>query len=338
MTGDVCVLLPTYDEAATVADVVTDFRDHGFTNILVIDGGSTDDTRDCARKAGARVEIQSGSGKGQAIREAVREHVTTDYVLMADADGTYRASDADAMLEPLRGGTAEHVIGDRFADMHDDAMTGLNRVGNTIFNGLFSLIHREDFGDILSGYRAFTVDSFERLRLSADGFGLETELAVECARHGVRTTVVPITYLPRPDGSNTNLHPVRDGGIILMAIYRQAKTSNPLFYFGSAGAVSGVAGAIIAAYVAWDWFANGISHNVLALVAGVGVILGVQLLIFGVLSDLLVTLHGETLDRVEALEREVDSAGAATADGPTGDDATDTSDSEGQDRADPPEQ
>ncbi|MFC6795981.1 S-layer glycoprotein N-glycosyltransferase AglJ [Halobaculum halobium] len=312
MTDDVCVLLPTYDEAATVADVVTEFRDHGFTNILVIDGGSTDDTRERARDAGARVEIQSGSGKGQAIREAVREHVDAEFVLMADADGTYRASDADAMLEPLRSGTAEHVIGDRFADMHDDAMTGLNRVGNTIFNSLFSLIHREDFGDILSGYRAFTVDSFKRLRLSADGFGIETELAVECARHGVRTTVVPITYLPRPDGSNTNLHPVRDGGIILMAIYRQAKTSNPLFYFGSAGVASGLAGGLVAAYVAYDWFANGISHNVLAIVAGVGVILGVQLLIFGVLSDLLVTLHGETLDRVEALEREM-PAGADTS-------------------------
>jgi len=336
MTDDVCVLLPTYNEAATVADVVTDFRDQGFTNILVIDGGSTDDTRERAREAGARVEIQSGTGKGQAIREAVREHVTTDYVLMADADGTYRASDADAMLEPLREGTAEHVIGDRFADMHEDAMTGLNRAGNTIFNSLFSLIHREEFGDILSGYRAFTRDSFKRLRLSADGFGIETELAVECARHGVRTTVVPITYLPRPDGSNTNLHPVRDGGIILMAIYRQAKTSNPLFYFGSAGVASGLAGALVAAYVGYDWFVNGIPHNVLAIVAGVGVILGVQLLIFGVLSDLLVTLHGETLDRVEALEREVDSAGAAPADGSTADDVADAS--EREERADPPEQ
>jgi len=335
MTDDVCVLLPAYDEAATVADVVTDFREHGFEDVLVIDGGSTDDTREHARDAGARVEVQSGSGKGQAIREAVREHVDAEVVLMVDADGTYRASDADAMLEPLRSGTAEHVIGDRFADMHEGAMTGLNRVGNSIFNGLFSIIHREDYGDILSGYRAFTVDSFRRLRLSSDGFGIETELAVECARHGVRTSVVPITYLPRPDGSNTNLHPVRDGGIILMAIYRQAKTSNPLFYFGSAGAVSGVAGAIIATYVAYDWFANSISHNVLALVAGVGIILGVQLLIFGVLSDLVVTLHGETLDRVEALERESDPADVASRRSSTVD-APD--DSEGQDRADPPEQ
>ena len=335
MTDDVCVLLPTFNEAATVADVVTDFRDHGFTDVLVIDGGSTDDTRDLAREAGARVEIQSGSGKGQAVREAVRDHVDAEYVLMADADGTYRAEDADAMIEPLRDGTAEHVIGDRFADMHEDAMTGLNRAGNGIFNGLFSLIHRAEYGDILSGYRAFTVESFRRLRLAADGFGIETEMAVECARHGVRTVVVPITYLPRPSGSNTNLHPVKDGGIILMAIYRQAKTSNPLFYFGSASVVAGLSGALVAAYVAYDWFVNGIPHNVLAIVAGVGIILAVQLLIFGVLSDLLVTLHGETLDRVERLE------GAVAVEGGSDDRGTaagDAADSEGKERADPPEQ
>ncbi|UIP01073.1 S-layer glycoprotein N-glycosyltransferase AglJ [Halobaculum sp. CBA1158] len=342
MTDDVCVLLPTYDEAATVADVVTDFREHGLENVLVIDGGSTDDTRELAREAGARVEIQSGSGKGQAIREAVREHVTSEYVLMADADGTYRASDAEAMLEPLREGTAEHVIGDRFADMREGAMTRFNRLGNAVFNGLFSVIHREDYGDILSGYRAFTVESFERLRLAADGFGIETELAVECARHGVRTTVVPITYLPRPSGSNTNLHPVKDGGIILMAIYRQAKTSNPLFYFGSAGVASGLAGTGVAAYVAYDWFVNGIPHNVLAIVAGVGLILGVQLLIFGVLSDLVVTLHGETLDRVERLEREVDDAlGQGDADSEARESAEGepiAAELEGKDRTDPPEQ
>ncbi|WP_435144656.1 S-layer glycoprotein N-glycosyltransferase AglJ [Halobaculum sp. P14] len=298
----VCVLLPTYNEAETVGDVVRDFRDHGFSNVLVIDGDSDDGTRERAVEAGARVAVQSRTGKGQAIREAVSEHIDAEYVLMADADGTYRAADADDMLAPLFDGSAEHVIGDRFADMEAGAMTGFNKVGNAVFNWLFRNIHGEDFADILSGYRAFTRESFERLQLSADGFGIETELSVECARHGVDTTVVPITYLPRPDGSNTNLHPVRDGGIILMALYRQAKTSNPLFYFGSAGVLSGAVGVAVAGYVAYDWFANGVSHEVLAIAAGIALIFGVQLVMFGVLSDLLVTLHRETLDRLEDKE------------------------------------
>ncbi|KPN30676.1 glycosyltransferase AglJ [Halolamina pelagica] len=207
----VTVLLPTYDEAATIGDVVDGFREHGFDDVLVIDGDSGDGTREIAREHGARVETQSASGKGQAIREAVREHIDREYVLMADGDGTYRPEDADAMLAPLEEGY-DHVIGDRFADMEDGAMTRLNRIGNGLINWLFGTIHREEFTDILSGYRAFSRSSFERLHLSAEGFGIETEMAVECAKQGIPTTVVPITYLERPAGSNTNLHPIRDGG------------------------------------------------------------------------------------------------------------------------------
>jgi dolichol-phosphate mannosyltransferase len=290
-----CVLVPTLDEAETIGDVVADFRDAGYGNVLVMDGGSTDGTRKRATEAGARVVEQSGSGKGQAVREAVSEHVDAAYVLMLDGDGTYRAADAEAMLDPLRAGEAEHVIGDRFADMRSGAMTTLNRIGNRLINGAFGAIHGESFGDILSGYRAFTRDSFDRMHLTADGFGIETEMAVECAKRGVPTTVVPITYLPRPSGSNTNLHPVRDGGIIILELYRQAKTNNPLFYFGSIGTVSTITGGLLAAYVGVEWVTRRVSHEVIAVVAAFAILVGVQLLMFGVLADLILSLHRERL-------------------------------------------
>jgi dolichol-phosphate mannosyltransferase len=298
----VCVLLPAYEESETVGTVVADFREAGFDDVLVVDGGSTDGTRAVAREEGARVEIQSGQGKGQAIREAVREYVDKPYVLLADADCTYQVEDAAAMLEPLFSGEAEHVIGNRYGNIHEDAMTRFNDLGNSIFNWLFRVINGEDFVDILSGYRAFTVESFERLQLRADGFGIETEMSVECARHSIPVTVVPITYMPRPDGSSTKLHPLKDGWIILAALYRKAKTSNPLFYFGTVGVVSGVAGAGIEAFVAYDWFVNRTPHEVLAFAGGTLIILGIQFLIFAVLSDLVVTLHNELLDRIETVE------------------------------------
>jgi dolichol-phosphate mannosyltransferase len=291
----VCVLVPTLDEGETIGDVVRDFRDAGYGNVLVIDGGSTDDTQAVAREAGARVVEQSGAGKGQAVREAVREHVDAEYVLMLDGDGTYEADDAEAMLEPLLTGEADHVIGNRFADMRSGAMTLLNRIGNRLINGAFGVIHGESFGDILSGYRAFTRDSFEEMHLTADGFGIETEMAVECAKRGIATTVVPITYYPRPAGSNTNLHPIRDGGIIFLELYRRAKTNNPLFYFGSLGTVSTATGFLVALYVGVEWVTRGISHEVLAVVAAFAILVGVQLLMFGMLADLILSLHREQL-------------------------------------------
>ncbi|WP_224336168.1 S-layer glycoprotein N-glycosyltransferase AglJ [Haloprofundus halobius] len=301
--ADVCVLLPTYDEAETIGEVVDGYRAEGFSDILVIDGHSTDGTRDIARQHGARVETQSGTGKGQAIREAM-QYIDAPYVLMADGDGTNPPSDAGAMLEPLDRGY-EHVVGNRFADMRSGAMTGLNKLGNRIVNRAFAYIHGEDFVDILSGYRAFTRDSFERLQLTADGFGIETEMSIECAKRDVSTAVVPVTYHPRPDGSDTNLRPFRDGSVIFLELYRRAKTNNPLFYFGSIGTLSTLTGVFLAFYVAYEWFVPPrTSHEVIALGAAAGILFGVQLLIFGVLADMILTFHREQLRRIGELDGE----------------------------------
>ena len=305
---DVCVLVPTYNEAATVASVIERVRTEGFETVLVIDGGSTDGTRELAREAGARVIRQSGSGKGQAVREAV-EAINQPHVLMLDGDATYRPEQAHRLVEPLLEGRAEHVIGNRFADLRPGAMTRLNTAGNRIINAAFSVIHGRNLQDILSGYRAFTRASFSRLSLGADGFGIETELAVECVRRDVQTAVVPVTYEPRPEGSETNLRPIRDGANIIARLYQMARATNPLFYFGSVGAVSGLIGVALALYVAVDWFVYGIAHNVIALAAGVSVLFAVQLVMFGVLSDLIVTTTHEQNRRLERIADAVERDG-----------------------------
>jgi glycosyltransferase (TIGR04182 family) len=303
---DVCVLLPAMDEVETVARVVEAFRDAGIDDVLVVDGGSTDGTRAAAREAGARVVEQSGRGKGQAVREAVRDHVDAPYVVMADADATYDAADVDAMLDPLFAGEAEHVIGNRFADMRPGAMTRLNRIGNRLINLAFRVIHGESYRDILSGYRAFARESFLRLHLTADGFGIETEMAVECVKQGIDTCVVPVTYAPRPEESETNLRPFRDGGIILLTLYRMAKTSNPLFYFGSVGVLLLLLGGVLGTYVAFEWVTTRTSHEIVAFVAGFLVLLGIQLGIFGMLSDMVVSLHQEQMRRLDRLDEDID--------------------------------
>ncbi|MFQ3284274.1 MAG: glycosyltransferase (TIGR04182 family) [Natronomonas sp.] len=305
---DVCVLIPTLDEAATVGEVVSGFRDAGFDDVFVIDGGSEDGTRAVAEDHGARVRTQSGAGKGQAVREALN-YIEKPYVLMADGDGTYRPEDADAMLEPLFDGRADHVIGDRFADMDPGAMTKLNRVGNRLINRLFAAVHGRALRDILSGYRAFTRESIERFRLEADGFGIETELAAECVRQGVDTHVVPIRYLARPDSSETNLRPLADGGRIVLTLYTLAKTNNPIFYFGSASALGTLAGLSVAGFVAYRYFIVGVSHEVLALLAAFLVLLSVQLLMFGFLTDVLVSVSREQtrqLDEIADRLREIE--------------------------------
>jgi len=304
----VCVLVPTYNEAETIRGVIERFQSAGYDNLLVVDGNSTDGTRELAREAGARVVEQSGTGKGQAVREGVGV-ITEPYVLLVDGDSTYRPEEADRLLAPLFDGQAEHVIGNRFADMRPGAMTRLNKLGNRIINRVFGFIHGRYLTDILSGYRAFTRDSFQRLSLSADGFGIETEMAVECVRRDVRTAVVPVTYEPRPEDSETNLRPFRDGANIVVRLYQMARTNNPIFYFGSIGVVSALAGAVLAGFVAYRWLARGISHEVLALAAGVALLFGVQLVMFGVLSDLIVTANREQTRQFERIADQLERLG-----------------------------
>lgn len=310
---DVCVLLPTLDEAETIGAVIEGFREEGLENVLVVDGRSTDGTPEIAADHGARVVEQSGVGKGQAVREGLGL-IDEPYVLMADGDGTYRPQDAHAMLEPLLSGACEHVIGDRFADMEQGAMTRLNKVGNGLINRSFRAIHGQDLQDILSGYRAFTMASVEQFDLNSDGFGVETELAVECVKHGIQTEVVPIRYEARPGDSEPNLHPIKDGGVILLTLYRLAKTHNPLFYFGSIGVLATLIGGLLATYVGVEWVTQRVSHEVIAVVAAFSILLGIQLVIFGVLSDVIVSLHREQANRIERLAGSIDDRRDASRD------------------------
>lgn len=297
---DVCVLIPTFNEASTIGTVVDGFIEQGYTNVLVIDGGSTDDTQEVAATHGARVIEQRRSGKGQAVREGL-EYIDTEYIVLVDGDSTYDPADADRLLTPLREGRAEHVIGDRLAKLNEKAMSRLNRFGNRLINGVFTVIHGRDFKDILSGYRAFTRETLERIRLSADGFTIETELAVASVKHQIPTAVVPIGYAPRPADSETNLDPIRDGGRIIHALYSLARMNNPVFYFGTVGGLSVLFGVIIGAFVGYEWFIYHISHEALAVVSAFAILLGVQLFMFGVLSDMVLAVNREHTRQVQAL-------------------------------------
>jgi dolichol-phosphate mannosyltransferase len=228
-TDEVTVLVPTYNEEPTVGEVVGGFADQGYDDVLVIDGGSDDDTQKVAEEAGARVVEQSGTGKGQAVREAIHEHLGRPYVVMIDGDGTYLPSEVERVLAPLSDG-ADHVLGNRLGN--PEAFTRLNYAGNRIFNREFRLAHGQQLGDILTGYRAFTLESARELTLTEEGFGIETEMCAEALGAGQRVETVDITYLERPEDSEEKLHPVLDGARIGYVVYRTTRRTRPAFFYG----------------------------------------------------------------------------------------------------------
>lgn len=299
--SDVCILIPTLNEAATIGQLIKDFKQEGFSNILVIDGNSKDGTGDIAGAEGAKVIMQTGKGKGQAMIQAFGL-IDSPYVVMLDGDGTYLASEAPFLLEPIFEDRADHVIGNRLKNYSKGAFTRLNLIGNRLINLFFDIAYGVRLKDILSGYRAFTLESIRELELNKTGFEIETEISIECILKKQRVEEVPITYLPRAEKGGTKLNPVKDGLRIGSTIYRLVKVHNPMFYFGIIGSVFILAGLFTGGFVIIQWL-QGITRIPLSVLTALLIIFGLQMYIFGILSDFILTLHRQTIQLIQELNK-----------------------------------
>ena len=213
---------------------------------------------------------------------------------MIDGDGTYLPEEVSKILEPVTTGIADHVIGNRFSNYQKDAFTRLNLFGNRILNKIFGFAYGVWLEDILSGYRAFNYDAIKQIELNRTGFEVETEITVECVKKDLKIVEVPITYLARVRGAATKLKPMRDGFRIASTIYLLAKTHNPLFYFNIIGGVFIASGLLIGVYVVDEWLKN-ITHIPLTILATLLIVIGIQMFIFAILSDLIVSVHKENM-------------------------------------------
>jgi len=295
---EVCILIPTLNEGLTIGNIVREFTALGYTHILVIDGKSTDTTVKNAREAGATVRTQSGKGKGNAIIEAF-EVIEQPYILMLDGDGTYSAKDAEKMLTPLFLGF-DQVIGDRLINAEEGSFSHINLFGNHMLNLLFKVAHSRDLHDILSGYRAFTKLAILQMHLKEKGFEIETEISVESVRNGQRVMVVPIKYSRRP-GTATKLSPFHDGFKIVSTIYRLARVNNPMFYFGMMGLFTTTIGLLVGVYVVMEWLQH-IDHIPLTILTVLLIVVGIEIFMFGMISDMLLIFHREIIREIQLLQ------------------------------------
>ncbi|RLI76854.1 TIGR04182 family glycosyltransferase [Archaeoglobales archaeon] len=297
----VCILIPTLNEEDSIGDVIDGFIREGFDNILVIDGGSMDKTREIAKSKGAKVVVQSGKGKGQAVSEAF-QILDDEIVVLVDGDGTYLPSEAKNLIEPIEKGIADHVVGNRFARFERGAFTRLNLIGNKLLNFFFRLSYGIELHDILSGYRALKREVYKNVELKKEGFEIETELTVETLAKGFRIVEVPITYKKR--GGKTKLNPIKDGFRIAATIYSLIKRYSPARYFYFVGTLLIFAGFLLGLYVTVEWFKD-VSHSLLAVLTALLVISGLQVLIFGVISEFVFKGNAEMRREMMLLKNEV---------------------------------
>ena len=277
---DIAVIIPTLNEGACITDVVNGFR-RLVKKVYVIDAGSQDGTADKAAAAGATIIHQRGRGKGAAVRQALREIDAEIYVLV-DGDSTYSASDLPLLLEPIKSGAADMVVGVR----DRKSVPAFNKLGNSLFNIFISLAYRRRLRDILSGYRAFTRRLARSIRLTRDWFETETEMTVETLEKGLRIEEVPIKYGERI--GRTKLRPLHDGWRIGITMLSMIRDYRPLMVFMSLAAVFLVAGLIGGGLVLDEWLNTGkFVHIGTGLMSALSILLGVQFFSIGMLADML---------------------------------------------------
>jgi len=193
----VTALIPAHNEAARIADTVgalASIPEVG--DILVIDDGSSDDTAAVARAAGARVLVlERNMGKGEALNRGAAV-VTTEVVLLLDADLGASAAEGRKLLLPILRGEADMTVG-RFPPARRRGgfglVKGLARTGIRLYTGL-------QMESPLSGQRAMTRRVMERLLPFASGYGVEVGLTIRAARCGFRVAEVPVQMTHQETG------------------------------------------------------------------------------------------------------------------------------------------
>lgn len=200
---EVSIILPALNEEKTIGKVIDEvpmeeIEGKGYrAEIIVVDNGSADRTREIAEAKGARIVTEPRRGKGRAVRTAFKS-VSGDFVFMIDADFTYPATYIPQMLKLLEG-KYDVVLGSRLKGQREEgAMTRLNLVGNLLLALLADLLYRTRISDPCSGLWGFRGRVVRTLKLDAVGFELEANMLIEIAKKGYRIGEVPIHYRRRP--------------------------------------------------------------------------------------------------------------------------------------------
>ncbi len=271
--GTVAVLIPCYNEEITIAEVVRQFRDQlPAAEIYVFDNNSSDKTVERAIEAGAKVFHEKRQGKGYVVQSMFRK-VDADIYVMVDGDGTYPADAINMLIEPVRRGEADMVIGSRLHQTANSEFRLRNRLGNHMFRFLLNRIFAVRLTDLLSGYRVFNRRLVRSLPLFGGGFETEAEMTIKSLERGFSILELPVDLSHRPTGSHSKIRVVQDGLLILRTILTLFRDYKPLTFFGGLGLAIILLGCVPGTWVIMDYVKTGLVPRLPSAVLAMGLVL-----------------------------------------------------------------
>lgn len=228
----IAVLIPCYNEAGAIAEVVRQFLAAlPGAMVYVYDNNSTDDTTACAAAAGAVVRTEISKGKGSVVRRMFAD-IEADVYVLVDGDGTYDVTSAAKMVEHLLTHSLDMVNAAR-VPVTTLAFRRGHVFGNRLLTATVAMIFGDRLKDMLSGYRAFSRRFVKSFPARASGFETDTELTVHALELRLPIAEIDTPYRARAPGSQSKLHTFPDGFRILRTIVLLVKEERPLRFFAS---------------------------------------------------------------------------------------------------------
>lgn len=289
----IAVLIPCYNESATIEKVVKDYqRVLPEAKIYVYDNNSTDKTAEIAEAAGAIVRHEYRQGKGNVIRSMFRQIDAVCY-LMIDGDDTYPSEDARRMCDLVLNKKVDMVIGDRLSSTYfTENKRPFHNTGNRMVRGLINWLFKSDVRDIMTGYRAFSRPFVKNFPILSKGFEIETEMTIHALDKNFLLEEIPVQYKDRPEGSVSKLNTFSDGMKVLATIARLFRDYKPFAFFTTWALVLLLLAIILFVPVFFDYLQTGLVPRFPTLiVSAILSVMALLLWISGIILEVIAKKH-----------------------------------------------
>jgi glycosyltransferase involved in cell wall biosynthesis len=201
LTSGVAVIIPTYNEAAAIGDVVAAIPRDIVNRIIVADGGSSDGTAEIARRAGAQV-LDAGSGYGRACLMGAQAADDIDIIIFMDGDGADDPAFIKDMVAAMRSGDYDFVIGSRARGQREAGSMGSHQLLIGLVAGaLIKLFYGVRYTDMCA-YRAIRRETLLQLGMRERTYGWNLEMQMRVARSRLRILELPVAYRRRAGGAS----------------------------------------------------------------------------------------------------------------------------------------
>ncbi len=218
------VIIPLYNEVKTIQEIIKRVQATGQADeIIVIDDGSTDGSRDLLAKIAVEANIkviyhERNQGKGKAVRTGI-QNASGDLIIIQDADLEYDPREYPNLLRPIQEDIADVVYGSRFLGAGRRPVLFWNMVANKILTLVTNVLYNNILTDMETGYKLFRRQVVQNMTLHARGFEFEPEFTAKILKSKARIYEVPITFNPR-DYSEGKKIKMRDAFIAMWTLIK----------------------------------------------------------------------------------------------------------------------